>query len=115
MHSFRDSVIAFYGLLMLGVGHLATGTLLLCTRRTTFDRLRGIVIVRRGWLGIRVHRESLSHFDEVVIERMSDRFNIVLIGEPNRKLLVGIVTLSHTLAHEVATEIGGFIGLPRHV
>lgn len=115
---FWKTTAVLAGLLALAVAHLACGTLLLWTLRTTFDRRRGTVRVRTGWLGLRCRREELSAFNRVIVcpnERPTggsnnSYFDIVLDGE-SRPLVVGFVTLSHPLALEVAAEIAQFTGL----
>lgn len=102
------------GLWALAAGHLAGGTLLLWTLRTTFDRRSGMVRVRTGWLGLRCRREELSAYDRVIVGPSpsgESRFEIVLDGGSARPLVVGFVTLSHSLALEVAAEIARFTGL----
>lgn len=114
-------LFAIAAMFILGAGHVACGTLLLWTLRTTFDRARDTVTVRSGWLGLHRRNERLSSFQRVlvypVVERFPTRdslFDIVLEGDPRHRLVVARVTRSHALAGEVATEIAGFTGLSDH-
>jgi hypothetical protein len=106
------------GMLFLGAVHLAVGSYVLCTLRATFDRARNIVTVRSGWLGIRRRREELSKFQRVVVcqdqATVNSRvacYDVALADEQGQVVVVGRVTRSDALAHEVADEIANFTGL----
>lgn len=109
-------VMGFGAMLLIGGGHLFGGTMCLWTLRAHFDRSRGTVVVRSGWLGLWAVREHLAHFVRVSVildERnwwMVPDYKIALERSDGSFLVVGTVTMSPELAKDVAAEVNGFVG-----
>ena len=110
--------------LIIAASHLGFGVVLLLCLSTTFDRARGTVTVRSGWMGLRRQSLPLSTFQRVCIlpsthffswigrqSGKSSYFDIVLLATNKSPLVVGIVTQSRDLAHQVVNEICGFTTL----
>ncbi len=118
-NSISQSLLGTGALLLMGGGHLLCGTLLLFTLRSKFDRFRDIVIVRSGWLGLWRAQQRLSDFVSVSVlpsthwiqrTHYAPCFDIALERPNGSFLVVGVVSMSHELAKEVATEVRDFVG-----
>ena len=116
--SIGEYVLCIFALLAIGGGHLAGGTVLLWTLRTTLDRARDLVVVRSGWLGCRCRRRRLSEFQSVAVlpgRHLSDPelFDIALLNDTTgESLIVGYVSRSYDLALSFADEISEFTKMP---
>ncbi len=114
------STLGVAAVALIGIGHLAGGSLLLMTLRCKLDRVQRHVTVRRGWLGLCKTNAAFSGFDCVAVfpatcwlHRLSGvpTFDIALVGRDDARLVIGFATRFPDLAREVALEVSRFTGL----